>query len=249
MHLLRLTTAFWILLLPVDLGAQELVDPPSVILTDVPFQLTLQGANDASTQYEVRSANGVVLAQGTVSAQDVSIVAGLEIRSVEQLPLQVLMGERASELELTLIPGWFSLLPPILAIALALIFREVITALFAGVWLGALAVAGFNPLAATGRLIDRFVVPALADVEGGHAQIMVFSLLLGGMVGIIARNGGTMGVVEMVTPFASSARRGKIATWAAGLAIFFDDYANTLIVGNTMRPITDRLRISREKLA
>ena len=153
MHLLRLTTAFWILLLPVDLGAQELVDPPSVILTDVPFQLTLHGANDASTQYDVRSANGVVLAQGTVSAQDVSIVAGLEIRSVEQLPLQVLMGERASELELTLIPGWFSLLPPILAIALALIFREVITALFAGVWLGALAVAGFNPLAATGRLL------------------------------------------------------------------------------------------------
>ncbi|HIC16224.1 MAG TPA: Na+/H+ antiporter NhaC family protein, partial [Gemmatimonadetes bacterium] len=249
MHLLRLTTAFWILLLPLDLGAQELVDPPSVILMDVPFQLTLQGANDASTQYEVRSANGVVLAQGTVSAHDVSIVAGLEIRSVEQLPLQVLMGERASELELTLIPGWFSLLPPILAIVLALIFREVITALFAGVWLGALAVAGFNPLAATGRLIDRFVVPALADVEGGHAQIMVFSLLLGGMVGIIARNGGTMGVVEMVTPFARSARRGKIATWAAGLAIFFDDYANTLIVGNTMRPITDRLRISREKLA
>ena len=249
MHLLRLTTAFWILLLPLDLGAQELVDPPSVILTDVPFQLTLQGANDASTQYEVRSANGVVLAQGTVSAHDVSIIAGLKIRSVEQLPLQVLMGERASELELTLIPGWFSLLPPILAIVLALIFREVITALFAGVWLGALAVAGFNPLAATGRLIDRFVVPALADVEGGHAQIMVFSLLLGGMVGIIARNGGTMGVVEMVTPFARSARRGKIATWAAGLAIFFDDYANTLIVGNTMRPITDRLRISREKLA
>jgi len=118
MHLLRLTTAFWILLLPLDLGAQELVDPPSVILMDVPFQLTLQGANDASTQYEVRSANGVVLAQGTVSAHDVSIVACLEIRSVEQLPLQVLMGERASELELTLIPGWFSLLPPILAIVL-----------------------------------------------------------------------------------------------------------------------------------
>jgi len=69
------------------------------------------------------------------------------------------------------------------------------------------------------------------------------------MVGIIARNGGTMGIVEAVAPLASSARRGKLAAWAAGLAIFFDDYANTLIVGNTMRPITDRLKISREKLA
>jgi Na+/H+ antiporter NhaC len=135
------------------------------------------------------------------------------------------------------------------AIALALIFKEVITALFAGVWLGALAVAGWNPVSGTWRLIDTFVVPALGDVDAGHTQIVIFSLLLGGMVGIISRNGGTMGIVERVAPLASSPRRGKLATWAAGLAIFFDDYANTLIVGNTMRPITDRLKISREKLA
>ena len=247
MPFLRLITALWILLLPANMGAQELLDPPLVILTDVPFELTLQGVSRTSTQYEVRSATGLILAEGTILPQGVSVVTGLEVGSIEQLPLQVLIGDRSDELEPTLIPGWFSVLPPILAILLALIFREVITALFAGVWLGALAVAGFNPLKATGRLIDQFVVPALADAD--HVAILVFSLLLGGMVGIIARNGGTMGIVESVTPFARSAKRGKIATWAAGLAIFFDDYANTLIVGNTMRPITDRLRISREKLA
>ena len=247
MPFLRLITALWILLLPANVAAQELLDPPLVILTDVPFELTLQGASQTSTQYEVRSATGLILAEGTILPQGVSVVTGLEIGSIEQLPLQVLIGDRSDELEPTLIPGWFSVLPPILAILLALIFREVITALFAGVWLGALAVAGFNPLKATGRLIDQFVVPALTDAD--HVAILVFSLLLGGMVGIIARNGGTMGIVESVTPFARSARRGKIATWTAGLAIFFDDYANTLIVGNTMRPITDRLRISREKLA
>ena len=247
MPFLRLITALWILLLPANVGAQELLDPPSVILTDVPFELTLQGANQALTQYEVRSATGLILAEGTILPQGVSVVTGLEIGSTEQLPLEVLIGDRSDELDPTLIPGWFSVLPPILAILLALIFREVITALFAGVWLGALAVAGFNPLKATGRLIDQFVVPALTDAD--HVAILVFSLLLGGMVGIIARNGGTMGIVESVTPFARTAKRGKIATWAAGLAIFFDDYANTLIVGNTMRPITDRLRISREKLA
>jgi len=69
------------------------------------------------------------------------------------------------------------------------------------------------------------------------------------MVGLISRNGGTRGIVDAVAPLASTPRRGKMSTFAAGLAIFFDDYANTLIVGNTMRPITDRLRISREKLA
>ena len=58
-----------------------------------------------------------------------------------------------------------------------------------------------------------------------------------------------MGIVQGVRPFAKTARRGQIATWLAGMGVFFDDYANTLIVGNAMRPITDRLRISREKLA
>ena len=145
MSFLRLITALWILLLPANVGAQELLDPPLVILTDVPFELTLQGANQTSTQYEVRSATGLILAEGTILPQGVSVVTGLEIGSTEQLPLEVLIGDRSDELDPTLIPGWFSVLPPILAILLALIFREVITALFAGVWLGALAVAGFNP--------------------------------------------------------------------------------------------------------
>lgn len=249
MHYSRLISALWILILPVDLSAQEVLDPPTIILSNVPFQLVLQGGAEGPAVYEVRSGDDLLLAEGTVSPQNVSVVTNLTIDSNEQLPLQVMIGGFSSELEPTLIPGWFSLLPPILAILLALIFREVITALFAGVWLGALAIAGFNPIQATGRLIDHFVVPALADTEGGHVQIIIFSLLLGGMIGIIARNGGTMGIVARVTPFADSPKRGKIATWAAGLAIFFDDYANTLIVGNTMRPITDRLRISREKLA
>jgi Na+/H+ antiporter NhaC len=146
-------------------------------------------------------------------------------------------------------PGWFSLAPPVVAILLALLFKEVITALLAGVWLGALAVAGYNPLSAAWRTIDLYAVPALGDMDGGHTQIVVFSLLLGGLVGIVSRNGGTQGIVNAVSPYASTSRRGKVATWLAGLAIFFDDYANTLIVGNTMRPITDRLKISREKLA
>jgi Na+/H+ antiporter NhaC len=65
----------------------------------------------------------------------------------------------------------------------------------------------------------------------------------------MGRSGGTHGIVEAVAPLATTRRRGQLATYLAGLAIFFDDYANTLIVGNTLRPITDRLRISREKLS
>ncbi len=167
----------------------------------------------------------------------------------DQLPLRLYAEGEFQELDRPLVPGWASLLPPLVAILLALLFKEVLTALIAGIWLGALMVAGFDPLAATWRLIDQYVAFALADIEGGHPQIVIFSLLLGGMVGVVSRNGGTLGVVRLVAPMARTQRRGRIATMLAGLCVFFDDYANTLIVGNTMRPTTDRLRISREKLA
>jgi Na+/H+ antiporter NhaC len=249
MRLFTLAALIALAAVPSSIAGQEVSSPPEVVLIGVPFQVTVRGGTDPSVWYEVRTADGGVLAGGTVEAYDSATVTGLVVRARNQLPLTVLIGDRVEQIDPTLTPGWFSLLPPLVAIALALLFREVVTALFAGVWLGALAVAGFNPITATWRLIDQFVVPAVADTGDGHTQIVVFSLLLGGMVGVIARNGGTFGIVEAVAPFARTARRGKLATWLAGMAIFFDDYANTLIVGNTMRPITDRLKISREKLA
>jgi Na+/H+ antiporter NhaC len=145
-------------------------------------------------------------------------------------------------------PGWLSLLPPLAAIILALITREVVISLFAGIWLGALFTADWNPLTATLRTVDEYAVGALAG-DADHVAIVVFTLLLGGMVGVMSRSGGTLGMVEAMRPAATSRRRGQFFTWLSGIAIFFDDYANTLIVGTTMRPITDRLRVSREKLA
>ena len=249
MHAVRAATLLFALLaLPWSASAQEVNKAPSVILDGVPFRVEVS-ARLEPVRAEVRDARGALLGEADVPALESVTVEGLVVTERAQLPLQVGVGAEIVPVAPTFMPGWFSLLPPLVAIALALLFREVVTALFAGVWLGALAVAGFNPLSATWRLIDTFVVPALGDTDGGHTQIVVFSLLLGGMVGIIARNGGTMGIVEAVAPFARTTIRGKLATWGAGLAIFFDDYANTLIVGTTMRPITDRLKISREKLA
>jgi len=144
------------------------------------------------------------------------------------------------------IPGWLTLLPPLLAILLALVFRQVVPALVAGVWVGAWIASG-GPFAGALRTIDTYVITALAD--GDHVKIIVFSLMLGGMVGMMARAGGTLGLVEALRPYATNSRRGQVVTWAMGILIFFDDYANTLLVGNTMRPVTDRLKISREKLA
>ncbi|MDT8339915.1 MAG: Na+/H+ antiporter NhaC family protein [Longimicrobiales bacterium] len=234
---------------PPALQAQEVRGAPDVVLRGVPFSFHVHGPAEggAEAAWSVSDATGRTLASGTVAGYDSVQVADLQVSERAQLPLRVTVGAHSESLSPTLTAGWFSLLPPLLAILLALLFREVVTALVAGVWLGALAVAGFNPVAGLWRMMDQFVVPAVAHPD--HASILVFSLLLGGMVGIISRNGGTAGIVEAVAPMASTPRRGKLATWLAGMAIFFDDYANTLIVGNTMRPITDRLKISREKLA
>ena len=228
-------------------GTPRVINAPKVILGGVPFTLDLQGDAGAAVAYEVRDAQGTVLAAGSVGTGGTAAVSGLVMSSRSLLPLTVRIGQVSEEVSRPFAPGWFSLAPPLVAILLALVFKEVITALLAGVWLGALAVAGYNPLSAAASTIDHYAVQALVDVD--HMKIVVFSLLLGGLVGIVARNGGTQGIVDAVSPFASTSRRGKFATWLAGLAIFFDDYANTLIVGNTMRPITDRIKISREKLA
>jgi Na+/H+ antiporter NhaC len=144
------------------------------------------------------------------------------------------------------VPGWWTLAPPVVAILLALVFRQVVPALLAGVWLGAAIVHGGVGVGLL-RTIDAYVLGALADRD--HMSILLFSLLLGGMVGVISRAGGTVGLVDVLARKATTSVRGQLTTWLLGVAIFFDDYANTLVVGNSMRPVTDRLRISREKLA
>ncbi|TKJ40304.1 sodium:proton antiporter [candidate division LCP-89 bacterium B3_LCP] len=143
--------------------------------------------------------------------------------------------------------GFRSILPPLLAILLALISREVILALVGGIWLGASFLADGNLIAGLLRTLDTHLVGALANED--HAFILLFSLTLGGMVGIIGASGGAAGIVLRIGKWAKSARSGQIAAWAMGMFIFFDDYANTLIVGNTFRPLCDKLRISREKLS
>ncbi len=151
------------------------------------------------------------------------------------------------------IPLWLSVVPPLIAILLALLFREVVVSLFVGIWsgvfiAGGLRVDSFYYFAQSFfDVVAEYLLQALADT--GHLSVIVFSLLIGGMVAVISRNGGMAGVVQLFSRFARGPRSAQLITWLMGIAIFFDDYANTLIVGNTMRSVTDRFRVSREKLA
>ena len=151
-------------------------------------------------------------------------------------------------------PLWLSILPPLVAIVMALLIKEVISSLFVGILTGTFLMAyygGASPASALGggllRVVDTYVVGSLFDAD--HVTIIVFTLIIGGMVRIITANGGMQGVVNWLSRRARGPRSGQLMTFLMDLCIFFDDYSNTLVVGNTMRPIADKLKVSREKLA
>ncbi len=158
--------------------------------------------------------------------------------------------------------SWWVVAPPLVAILLAMLFRSAIPALAIGVLVGAYMMipcvepaARFSDNAAIEGVriaFEHYLVDSLAEVgeaQKGHLLIVLFTLTIGGMVGVIGVNGGTRALVEKVARFASTSRRGQVAGWFAGMVVFFDDYANSMLVGPTMRPMYDRLKISRAKLA
>ncbi len=157
--------------------------------------------------------------------------------------------------------GLWVLMPAAVAILLAIFTRQVVPALVLGILTGAYMMVpclpaggpyGDNAVIGGLRLAaEEFVLGAVVDPADGYgkAKVIIFTLVIGFMVGVISRNGGTAGLVRMVVGDTESPRRGTLTAWLAGLVVFFDDYANSMIVGPTMRPIFDRLKISRAKLA
>ncbi len=141
---------------------------------------------------------------------------------------------------------WQSILPPLSAILAALFLRKILLAMAAGVWFGAVVVAQHAPLSGTVGALG-YVGTNLTD--SFNLYIIGFTFALVGMVHVMIRMGAMAGVLELFSSMAQSARSTRIVTALMGFVIFFDDYANTIVVGTTMRPLSDARRISREKLA
>src|SRR5699024_2123163 len=142
--------------------------------------------------------------------------------------------------------SWLSILPPLVAIGIALTLRQELFALLLGSWCGAFLAGDLSFLRVFTSFfttLSSYIVPATADTS--HMSIIIFTLLIGGMVGIITDNGGTRGVIGKITKYVRTKVHGQFVTVLMGFIVFFDDYANTMVVGNTMRPLTDKLRISR----
>lgn len=224
------------------------LETPAVLLTDIPAEVI---ANGAVPGEQVRLAVADTVRFAAADADGTAVFPDIVAASYGSVDLLASSpGSGSAAASLRVLPGWVSITPPMLAILIALLLRNVIPALLIGVWLGATALRSFSPEGIFRGLLDGFetyVVDALADQD--HAAIILFSLMIGGMVGIITRNGGMASIVRIIVSRAQSAMGGQLAVWGMGLMIFFDDYSNTLVVGNTARPVTDHLRISREKLA
>lgn len=226
------------------LNAQE-IDHPKFFLSDINFNIKITNLDDSiHTTLKIIDADQNVIDEATVTSANFEKEIKIERPGNYQI---VLDGKEQTISSIRIIPGWLSIIPPLLAILLALIIRQVLVSLAAGIYLGAIFIYDYNPIIALLRFTDTIIIESLIDPD--HAFIIVFTLMIGGVVGVISRNGGTAGLANLITRYAKTAKSGLLSSWLMGLVVFFDDYANSLIIGNMMRPITDKLRISREKLA
>jgi Na+/H+ antiporter NhaC len=138
-------------------------------------------------------------------------------------------------------------MPPLVAVVVAICFRSLVAALSSAFVVGALLHFGWNPMVFVPGAVKDFL---LANILGQFSlYIFGFLFTLVGMVHVLYKSGGIQGMVGVFSKIAKSARSSQIATLGAGFMIFFDDYSNTIVVGQTMRSLTDRFRVSREKLA
>ncbi|PKL23391.1 MAG: sodium:proton antiporter [Spirochaetae bacterium HGW-Spirochaetae-3] len=142
--------------------------------------------------------------------------------------------------------GILSIIPPVLTIALAILTKDVIVSLFLGILSGTLIVAGGNPVLAFFALADR-IADTLAD--GWSIRIVLFTIMLGMLVGLLAKTGSAYALGDWASKKIKSKTGALLFTWVFGVLIFFDDYFNSLTIGTCMRPLCDAKKISRAKLA
>ncbi|HHV95619.1 MAG TPA: Na+/H+ antiporter NhaC family protein [Clostridiaceae bacterium] len=153
----------------------------------------------------------------------------------------------SEEYQSSLYATFWSIIPPIIAIALALITKEVYSSLFIGIVFGALLYANFNPLNSYTAIFSEGFISSLAD--SWNVGILIFLVVLGTIVCLMNKAGGSAAYGKWASEKIRTREGAMLATFGLGVLIFVDDYFNCLTVGNVMRPITDKHRISRAKLS
>jgi Na+/H+ antiporter NhaC len=143
--------------------------------------------------------------------------------------------------------GLLAIVPPLVAVVLAILFRNVLASLFVGAYLGVVILQGGNPLAGLTSLIQDHIFVQAAD--GYNSSLLVMMIFIGGFVGVVTHSGGASAFAEHASHWFNTRARAQLAVWLGGIVIFFTDSGSPLILGPTFQPVTDKLRVSREKLA
>ena len=172
-------------------------------------------------------------------------VAMLTALAAALLCVPAFAAEEGAEAVNSMYGTFWALVPPIIAITLALITKEAYSSLFIGVLVGALFSCEFAPVATLDMIINDGLVAAIAD----NAGIFLFLVLLGIIVALVNAAGGSAAFGRWAEKNIHTRVGAQLATFALGVLIFIDDYFNCLTVGSVMRPVTDRHQISRPKLA
>jgi len=146
------------------------------------------------------------------------------------------------------IPGVLSLLPPLLTLICAIVTRLTLVSLLLGIWAGALCLSSYNPITGFLRTFDTYFLNSFCN--SGHSGIVLFTLLLGGLLGVVQKGGGFTGLANLAQSLTKGSRtRGLVIGFVLGLVIFFDDYSAILIVGSALKPILKKVKVAPEKAA
>lgn len=143
--------------------------------------------------------------------------------------------------------GFLSLLPPIVAVVMAIKSKNVILSLFCGGFVGALIFAGGNPFLATKSIIGDYFFVQLTDSY--NAGVIVLIVFIGGFIKLMEKSGGAQAFSRSVYKYVNTSLKAQLCAWLGGILIFFSDLGTPLLVGPVFRPLFDKLKISREKLA
>lgn len=145
-------------------------------------------------------------------------------------------------------PSWYSILPPVIAIILAIWSKQVLLSLFAGIWMGFTIMSGFNPIVGLAAGLEG-VIHVFSDA--GDTRVLVFTLLIGSLIATIEHSGGVRGFVHFLETrrWVHTGVRAQILAWSVGIVIFVESNITLLVAGSVSRPLFDRYKISREKLA
>ncbi|TMW68392.1 hypothetical protein Poli38472_005860 [Pythium oligandrum] len=247
---------------------------PTVILGRVPFAATieLQELKNGTVYprylwYSIQDEDGALLRNGTVDTVDGEgnfrthweiAVNRIKIPAFGSHVLTTTIIEQTQDNttipfmktvqnEVFVTPGWLSLLPPLVTLVISATTNQVLIALLAGIWCGATIVAQGNPLTGFLRTFDQYWVDAF--VNDGHAGVLLFTIILGGAIGVVQKGGGGHGLALLAKEYMTTSLRMQLSTWLLCLVIFFDDYSCILIIGSSLRQVLSQTGVSREKFA